>query len=138
MNIFQGFIQEQHRKCTWDESFDCPFEGPYCEGCEHRPADDDKPNGKNPPRPIQWERDYGGIAPLCPTCGEMPYSLERCIFCGQKFIKDDRAMEWEKPLEVEHMDCIMCGGKGTVEYTRSRYNGHKNGKCTACGMRFIE
>lgn len=125
-------------KCTWDSTLDCPKGDPYCEGCEHQPADDDKPNGRKPPVPIEWERDYGGVIPVCPVCGEMPYSLERCIFCGQKFIKDDRALELEKPLEVEHMDCFMCGGKGTVEYTRSRYNGHRSGHCTACGIRFME
>ena len=27
--------------------------------------------------------------PQCPACGQMPYSTERCIFCGQKFLKED-------------------------------------------------
>lgn len=138
MNKIKDFIQDFHRKCTWDDNIDCPQEIPYCEGCEHQIPDDDKTNGKKMPIPIQWEQDYGGISPVCPACGEMPYSLERYIFCGQKFIKDERALEWEQPQKIEYMDCLMCGGKGTVEYTRSRYNGHKRGKCVACGMRFIE
>lgn len=139
MNMFEDLVRDFHRKCTWDKGVECHKEGPYpCEGCEHQPADDDKPSGKKPSLLIQWEQDYGGISPVCPACGEMPYSLERCVFCGQKFIKDKRALEWEQPAKVEHMDCFMCGGKGTVEYTRSRYNGHKRGKCTACGIRFIE
>ena len=35
----------------------------------------------------------GDIAPKsdpeCPYCGEMPYSLEQCQFCGQRFIQED-------------------------------------------------
>jgi hypothetical protein len=23
--------------------------------------------------------------PVCPICGEMPYSVEQCVFCGQRF-----------------------------------------------------
>ena len=138
MNRFQDLVRVLHRKCTWNKDLDCPQENPCCESCEHQPAADDKPNGKKPPRLIQWEEDYGGVGPICPACGEMPYSLERCIFCGQKLIKDNRALEWEKPMTVEYMDCFMCGGKGTVEYTCSRYNGHKSGGCTSCGIRFIE
>lgn len=26
-----------------------------------------------------------GAEPECPRCGEMPYSYEQCVFCGQKF-----------------------------------------------------
>ncbi len=34
---------------------------------------------------LQYEDSYGQIVPLCPHCGEMPYSYEQCFFCGQKF-----------------------------------------------------
>jgi hypothetical protein len=40
--------------------------------------------------------------------------------------------------EVKTMDCFVCGGKDTVEYITSNYNGHKRGHCTKCGMQFIE
>ena len=124
-------------KCHWHDRI-CE-RACYCDGCEYQPADDDKPNGKKEPLLIQWENDCAGcIAPLCPSCGNMPYSYQRCVFCGQKFIQDDLAKERSKPPEVKHMDCFKCNGKNTVEYTESRYNGHKRGKCSACGMKFME
>lgn len=24
--------------------------------------------------------------PQCPRCGEIPYDMDQCVFCGQKFI----------------------------------------------------
>lgn len=124
-------------KCHWHD-FICE-NNMMCEKCTHQPADDDKPNGKKEPKPINWQTDYGDcIAPYCPSCGEMPYNLQRCVFCGQRFIQDERAKEWSKPPEVKRMDCFICGGKNTLEYTESRYNGHKHGECTACGMKFME
>jgi|GEM_PF-4398473 len=49
------------------------------------------------PIPIAWEDalDSGGdIDPtrkwsLCPRCGEMPYSTEWCLLCGQRFTKEE-------------------------------------------------
>lgn len=124
--------------CRWHDDVKCPDDRD-CETCGHQPPDDEKENGKKPPVPIEWESSYeASVFPMCPACGEMPYSLERCVFCGQRFIKDDRAREWEKPPEVEHMYCFICGGKDTMEVTRARSNGHRRGHCTACGARFIE
>lgn len=100
---------------------------------------DDKPNGKAAPLPIAWEQDYGGgIFPQCPACGEMPYSLDRCTFFGQRFIKDDRAKEWEQPPEEVRMDCFVCGCHNTVAGTRARSNGHFHGQCEKCGCRMME
>lgn len=124
--------------CTWHDDVTCQ-DGWDCDTCGHQPPDDEKPNGKKLPLPIEWERSYGdSIFPMCPACGEMPYSMDRCVFCGQRFIKDDRAREWEKPPEIKTMDCIACGGKGTFEYTRARSNGHMHGRCKACGASIIE
>ena len=36
------------------------------------------------------------------------------------------------------MDCFQCGGKNTVDYVISFYNGHKRGQCNKCGAKFIE
>ena len=102
-------------------------------------------NKDNPPRPPQWETDYDeitgqqtGAMPFCPNCGEPLYEPNQCYFCGQPILRDKQMDEFEKPPEVETTDCFRCGGKGTVRYARSKYNGHKSGGCTACGMRFIE
>ena len=127
----------QAQKCYWHYDLIC--ENNFCcGGCEHQPADEDKKNGKAEPLPIEWGYDGYGSYPECPACHDMPYSYDRCVWCGQKLIKDDEAERRSKPPKVEHMDCIMCGGKDTVEYVRSYYNGHRHGHCTACGMKFIE
>ena len=97
------------------------------------------------PKPAAWEPffDYGrdevvGETPMCPACNEPLYEYDHCVFCGQQILMDDKLAEFAKPPEVEHMDCFLCGGKGTVEFTRSKPNGHKHGQCNKCGMRFME
>ena len=102
-------------------------------------------NKDNPPRPPEWQRDWDemsgrmtGAMPFCPNCHEPLYEPEQCYFCGQPILRDEKLDEFEKPPEVHTMDCFMCGGKGTMQYTISSYNGHKNGECAKCGTRFIE
>ena len=125
-------------KCYWHD-FLCTNKKKECTTCEHEPPADDKENGRADPIPIIWERSYGdSIFPMCSACGEMPYSVSRCVFCGQRFIKDQRAIEWEKPQKVETGDCSSCGGKGTMRYTKARSNGHMRGYCVSCGMRMIQ
>ncbi len=80
--------------------------------------------------------EFGGKIPQCPICGEMPYSTEQCNFCGQRFIQDDAIKEYAKADEW-YEDC-RCGGKGTLHIIRSKYNGHKSGSCSACGLRWME
>ena len=81
-------------RCHWDADRKCDH-NLYCNACPHQPSDDDKPNGKKPPVKLRWIPSYNGMsdsfqpAPECPSCGEMPYSTERCIFCGQKFLKEE-------------------------------------------------
>ena len=36
--------------------------------------------------------------PRCPYCGEMPYSTEECVFCGQRFTEES-AMQGNLPPE---------------------------------------
>lgn len=102
-------------------------------------------NKNNPPRPAKWESDIDyitgeptGAMPFCPNCDEPLYYFDQCYFCGQLIEQDEKMKEHSKPPEVHHMDCFCCGGKDTLEYTVSSYNGHKHGSCAACGMRFIE
>lgn len=131
-------FEDMKFKCHWDKERVCE-RNLCCTGCEYQPPDDEKPNGKAAPRPIEWALDYGGgVYPQCPACGEMPYSLYRCTFCGQRFIKDERAIEWEKPPEEVALNCFVCGGKGTMKGTRARSNGHFHGKCEKCGAVMVE
>ena len=82
--------------CHWNKGILCD-RGLMCRGCEHQPEDDDKPNGKKPPVKLRWIPSYDSTVdkiipegePQGPACGQMPYSTERCIFCGQKFLKED-------------------------------------------------
>lgn len=81
--------------CHWNSNLPCDH-GRMCRACPHQPADDDKPNGKKPPVRLSWIPSFNGMTdcmdtePQCPSCGAMPYSTERCIFCGQKFLKEDK------------------------------------------------
>lgn len=131
-------FSDVHFTCHWDPARTCEKEL-MCGACEYQPADDDKPNGKKEPVKIGWEESYGGTWPQCPACGEMPYSTERCTFCGQKFIQDDPELqEYTKPPEEVRMDCFMCGGHNTMVGTRARSNGHFHGQCEKCGCRMME
>jgi len=102
-------------------------------------------NRDNPPRPAVFKRDIDyitgkptGEMPYCPNCEELLYNLDRCYFCGQAILEDDHMREWNKPPETIQMDCISCKGKGTVTAVISSYNGHRHGRCSACGASFIE
>lgn len=102
-------------------------------------------NKDNPPRPAKWVRDWDemrgrwtGAMPFCPNCDEPLYETDRCYFCGQKIEQDAEMAKFQEPPEEKRMDCIICGGENTVVYVKSGYNGHKQGKCEKCGMRFME
>ena len=50
-------------------------------------------NALKEPKYLSWEWGYSldendedERVPICPSCGEMPYSFEQCVFCGQRFI----------------------------------------------------
>ena len=130
-------LKEIKFPCHWDKGLICE-RGGECFDCNRQPADEDKPNGKNNAVFIGWESSMFGTFPYCPSCGEMPYSTERCIFCGQKFIPDEAIAEYNKPLEKATRDCPMCGGEKTLIGTIARSNGHFHGKCEKCGCEIIE
>lgn len=126
--------------CHWK---DIPCEMEFdCDECKYQPAPEDKPNGKADPVPLDWEPflDYcsgetTGELPICSSCGEVPYDTERCFFCGQRFIQDEKVKEWNTPDPVE-IPCFKCGG--TMKGTRSKLNGHIHVACEACGTVIIE
>lgn len=126
--------------CHWHEEITCP-NGQMCDGCEHQPAPEEKKNGKAPPLPLKWEPDITGRGmgwPICPACGEMPYSTDQCLFCGQRFVEDEAVKRYTETPEELHFDCLSCGGKGTVVGYRAKSNGHFHGVCEACGCRVME
>ena len=101
-------------KCHFDDSRECRNER-LCGLCEFQPDDDEKKNGKNPPAVIDWRTEYGMTVPYCPSCVEMAYSTERCVFCGQRLI-DTRDKSARKPMfegvmeREEGIYCPECGG----------------------------
>ncbi len=123
--------------CHWNKQVLCTIKQD-CNGCKYRPADEDKSNGKNDPVFIGWEITLGAPFPYCPSCGEMPYSTERCVFCGQKFIQDEAIAEYNKPPETVIMDCPVCKGNNTMIGAQAKCNGHFHGKCEKCGCKLTE
>lgn len=101
--------------------------------------------GLRKPVPLLWVDSYDGMRdiivknsePQCPHCGEMPYSYERCKFCGQRFVQDEKTEEMSQPPEEEVVDCLMCGGKKTMKGYRTKINNHFHGKCEKCGAVMI-
>ena len=62
----------------------------YCENIRM------KIGAKREPVPLLWVDGLNAAGelvprsePQCPYCGEMPYSLCQCVFCGQRFIKEE-------------------------------------------------
>ena len=97
------------------------------------------------PLPPDWQTDWDEVRgqvtaamPFCPKCGEPLYEPEKCVFCGQPIEQSDRLTDWFEPPEIKVMDCFVCGGKGTLQYIESKYNGHRHGECSRCGMRIFE
>lgn len=137
---FDEFCKEQ--TCHWNEDQKCT-NGNYCDSCEHQPADDDKPNGKKKPVRINWQNDYGMMMPYCPSCGEMAYGTDRCKFCGQKFIQEEKRPENRREIIGGTMDedgivvCDNCGNLDSMElvsHTDGRDFYDYTYRCGACGQ----
>lgn len=90
---------------------------------------------KKEPVKLPIVHDGYGYIPQCPICGEMPYSMEQCHWCGQRFIRDKKIKEYEKPL-TENGTCPNCGAEITIHI--SRYNGHKSYHCEKCGSTIMQ
>lgn len=100
------------------------------------------------PAPIEWRDYFDGMAdkiipcgePVCPYCGEMPYSYEQCVFCGQRFLTDEsgndntapqREMREGEPIIFMDGICPECGcssGNGGYGSLRCRcgWVGHES------------
>lgn len=106
--------KEYKLTCNWDENRECT-NGMFCGICEFQPNDDDKPNGRKEPIHFRWQNDYGIVVPYCPSCGEMAYSTERCVFCGQRFLPTENPHKPERTTIGGYFDkngilrCSACG-----------------------------
>lgn len=94
-------------RCHWHKDMACDHDL-LCGSCEHQLADDDKPNGRKDPVKVELRNEYGMTAPYCPSCGEMAYSMERCVFCGQMFLPEKREPKREINGMVEQNGKAVC------------------------------
>jgi len=96
--------------------------------------------GLRNPVPLEWKDSFDGMAdriipngePVCPRCGEMPYSYEQCAFCGQRFPPEEaspdktapqREMREGRPIVFMDGICPECGyscGNGGYGLLRCR------------------
>lgn len=88
---------------------------------------------EKPPVKLRFEDDYGGTIPMCPVCGEMPYSTKQCYWCGQRYVQDSEVEAYCDPGPEIRLDCPSCGGHETLVGRRAKYNGHLHGQCEKCG-----
>ena len=129
-------------RCHWDKDRICE-NSLFCGMCEFQPADDDKPNGRKDPVPIRWENDYGMMTPYCPSCGEMAYSTERCVFCGQRLLPIENPRKNVTEITGGHADddgnlrCDECGSDELLLVSHedgATFYGYTY-KCAKCGSR---
>ena len=86
------------------------------------------------PIPMDFERDYDGVAPICPICKNFVYDKKHCVFCGQRFLETAESEKWFTP-KTEQGKCFMCGSEVTIHI--SRVNGHKRYECGKCGSKVV-
>ena len=130
--------EEFPRHCPFDPQFIYDCDGD-CVRCDRVPAPEDKKYGKAAPRNVVWRKGamYGDPFPVCPCCGEAAFVKERCFYCGQKIIVDERLQKFLKPPVALTVDCPLCHAEDAVEYIIA-YNGQRSGCCSNCGMKFAE
>ena len=132
-------------KDYWDKEEQAALEARNREQEERERLERWEKNKDNAPLPAVWKRDWDGMRecltgamPFCPNCDELLYNTDVCYFCGQPIIQDEKMGEYNKPPEKHKTKCFSCGGKDTMIYTVSNYNGHKHGRCEKCGASFME
>lgn len=142
-----GAVCENTPACKdyWDRKAQTEMEEEYARKDEEERQEKIRQNWNKPPLPAFWEKDYlvyqekeSGAMPFCPNCGEPLYDTDRCYFCGQKILQDKEMENFMAPPSEEHLDCPVCGGKGTFVCIRSKYNGHRHGRCSRCGSAVME
>ena len=42
-------------------------------------------NSNEPIKDVIWVEEYEMIVPLCPSCKELAYEVNECVFCHQKY-----------------------------------------------------
>lgn len=103
-----------------------------------------------------WGIDYDYITdetfrrPMCPQCDAPVVKNTEdgsygCVSCEEEIELDDDMREWidvRSEVKIEHEDCMLCGGKNTVEthYVRNRIDLGwiaAWGECKNCGSKFI-
>ena len=136
-NRLEGTLLPNQKACRhyWDKEEQERLDRQNELDTENRRAELHAIYASKPPVKLPIVYDGYGNIPMCPVCGEMPYDLDQCHWCGQHFLQDDEIKEYAKPL-TEKGICFQCGAEVTVRI--SKYNGHRRYKCETCGCSMIE
>lgn len=137
MQDYDNNISPEDKACVqyWDKEYHEECERLHEQDIENRRKELWSIYANRDPIKLPIVNDGYGMIPMCPICGEMPYSTEQCHWCGQRFVKDDEVKEYEKPLTKDGK-CFNCGAD--VVFHISKYNGHKHFHCNNCGLSFME
>ena len=138
MQDYQKDIDPEEEACFWywDRNGQEKIDRAEAEKDEQERQKKWEENKDNPPVKLPIVFDGYGRIPMCPTCGDMPYSTEQCYWCGQRFFQDEDIEEYNT-ISEETITCPFCG-KQTMVGARSKYNNHFHGKCTNCGAMMME
>lgn len=130
-------ITPDHKACVdyWDRAEHERIERQRKEDTENRRKELWAIYEEKEPIKLPIVNDGYGRIPMCPVCGEMPYSTEQCHWCGQRFVQDEEIKEYSEPQTIK-CKCQSCGEPGVIFV--SKYNGHKSFHCSHCGMAWME
>ena len=138
MQDYQKDIDPEEEACFWywDRNGQEKIDRAEAEKDEEEKQKKWEENKENPPVKLPIVFDGYGRIPMCPTCGDMPYSTEQCYWCGQRFLQGEDIEEYNT-ISEKTITCPFCG-KQTMVGARSKYNNHFHGKCTNCGAMMME
>ena len=130
-------ISPDHKACVsyWDKEEELRVERLKSQDQENRRKELWAIYAKKPPVKLPIVNDGYGRIPMCPVCGEMPYSTSQCHWCGQRFVQDETVTRYNEPDTIK-CKCKNCGEPGLIFV--SKYNGHKSFSCHRCGTSWME
>lgn len=122
---------------TWCKNYIAMFDNETCLAGIEYAIFDDTPHEKTP----CWHKCGGCAAAVYPTPEEIAAEEAeinaRCEMLGKarQAIVEHLGGPWKRgvPGASGVIDCPACGGKGTLHFSRSGYNGHIHAKCVTEG-----
>lgn len=75
--------------------------------------DKDTRNWNNEVKKVIWIWDWGVLIPVCPTCKELAYEDDRCVFCGQPYLMTPKPIE-DAVVRYKQYMAVKVGGADCV------------------------